>query len=83
MPFYLQMSKNLTQQRDIYDTVIFRFLQIFYGLNIYIWTFFVDEQCELKIKQFFDIIRTIYFKTDKIHFKRRLFSLFYAYSLRL
>ena len=29
MPFYLQMSKNITQQRDIYDTVIFRFLQIF------------------------------------------------------
>ena len=37
MPFYLQMSKNLTQQRDIYDTVIFRFLQIFYGLKIYIY----------------------------------------------
>ena len=33
MPFYLQMSKNITQQRDIYDTVIFRFLQIFYGLT--------------------------------------------------
>ena len=32
MPFYLEMSKNITQQRDIYDTVIFRFLQIFYGL---------------------------------------------------
>ena len=31
MPFYLQMSKNITQQRDIYDTVIFRFLQFFYG----------------------------------------------------
>ena len=30
MPFYLQMSKNITQQRDIYDTVIFRFLQISY-----------------------------------------------------
>ena len=29
MPFYLQMSKNITQQRDIYDTVTFRFLQIF------------------------------------------------------
>ena len=29
MPFYLYMSKNITQQRDIYDTVIFRFLQIF------------------------------------------------------
>ena len=37
MPFYLQMSKNISQQRDIYDTVIFRFLQIFYGLNIYIY----------------------------------------------
>ena len=32
MPFHLQMSKNITQQRDIYDTVIFQFLQIFYGL---------------------------------------------------
>ena len=29
MPFYLEMSKNITKQRDIYDTVIFRFLQIF------------------------------------------------------
>ena len=36
MPFYLEMSKNTTQQRDIYDIVIFRFLQIFYGLYIYI-----------------------------------------------
>ena len=34
MPFYLEISKNTTQQRDIYDMVIFRFLQIFYGLNI-------------------------------------------------
>ena len=34
MPFYLQMSKNISQQRDIYDTVIFRFLQIFHGLTI-------------------------------------------------
>ena len=31
MPFYLEMSKNITKQRDIYDTVTFRFLQIFYG----------------------------------------------------
>ena len=23
MPFYLEMSKNVTQQRDIYDAVIF------------------------------------------------------------
>ena len=37
MPFYLGMSKNITQQGDIYDTVIFRFLQIFYGPNIYIY----------------------------------------------
>ena len=34
MPFYLEMSKNITQQRDIYDKVIFRFLQIFYGLTM-------------------------------------------------
>ena len=27
MPFYLEMPKNITQQGDIYDTVIFRFLQ--------------------------------------------------------
>ena len=30
MPFYLEMSKNVTQQQDIYDTVMFRFLQIFF-----------------------------------------------------
>ena len=36
MPFYLEMSKNITKQRDIYDTVIFRFLQIFYGLYVFI-----------------------------------------------
>ena len=29
MPFYLQMSKNITPQRDISNTVIFRFLQIY------------------------------------------------------
>ena len=34
MPFDLEMSKNTTQQRDIYDIVIFRFLQIFYGLTM-------------------------------------------------
>ena len=34
MPFYLEMSKNITQQRDIYDNVILRFLQIFYGLKM-------------------------------------------------
>ena len=34
MPFYLQMSKDTTQQRDIYDTVIFQFLQIFYRLTM-------------------------------------------------
>ena len=34
MPFYLEMSKNTTQQRDINVIVIFRFLQIFYGLTI-------------------------------------------------
>ena len=33
MPFYIQMSKNITQQRDNYDAVILRFLQIFYGLK--------------------------------------------------
>ena len=39
MPFYLQMLKNITQQRDIYDTVIFRFLQIFYRLNIHTYIY--------------------------------------------
>ena len=34
MPFYLQMSKNITQQRDVYDTVIFRFFQNLYGLTM-------------------------------------------------
>ena len=34
MPFYLEMSKNTTQQRDIDDIVIFRFLQIFYRLRM-------------------------------------------------
>ena len=34
MPFDLEVSKNKTQQRDIYDIVIFRFLQIFYGLTM-------------------------------------------------
>ena len=34
MPFYLEMSKNTTQQRDIYDIVILRFLPIFYGLTM-------------------------------------------------
>ena len=34
MPFYVEMSKNTTQQRDIYDIVMFQFLQIFYGLTM-------------------------------------------------
>ena len=34
MPFSLEMSKNISQQRDIYDSVLFRFLQIFYGLTM-------------------------------------------------
>ena len=34
MPFYLEMPKITTQQRDIHDIVIFRFLQIFYGLTM-------------------------------------------------
>ena len=34
MPFYLEMSKNATEQQDIHDIVIFRFLQIFYGLTM-------------------------------------------------
>ena len=34
MPFFLEMSKNTTQQRDIYDIVIFRLLQILYGLTM-------------------------------------------------
>ena len=34
MPFYLEMLKNTTQQPVLYDIVIFRFLQIFYGLTM-------------------------------------------------
>ena len=34
MPFYLEMSKNASEQRDIHDIAIFRFLQIFYGLTM-------------------------------------------------
>ena len=34
MPFYLEMSKNATEQQDIHDIVILGFLQIFYGLTI-------------------------------------------------
>ena len=34
MSFSLEMSKNTTQQRVINDIVIFRFLQIFYGLTM-------------------------------------------------
>ena len=39
------MSKNLTQQRDIYETVIFRFLQIYIYIHIYnrLTTFTVDD----------------------------------------
>ena len=34
MDFCLKMSKITTQQRDIYDIVTFRFLQIFYRLTM-------------------------------------------------
>ena len=29
MPFYLEMSKNTTQQRDIYDIVIYIYIDIY------------------------------------------------------
>ena len=29
MPFYLEMSKNITQQRDIYDIYIYIYLYIY------------------------------------------------------
>ena len=29
MPFYLEMSKNITQQRDIYDTVKYVYIYIY------------------------------------------------------
>ena len=48
MPFYLQMSKNVTQQRDIYDTVIFQFLQIFYGQSVYILYVYLNKLYILK-----------------------------------
>ena len=41
------MSKNITQQRDIYDTVIFRFLQILYMIYIYIY---IDQNLKIKRK---------------------------------
>ena len=28
MPFYLEMSKNITKQRDIYDTVIYCYISL-------------------------------------------------------
>ena len=34
MYIYIYIYIYITQQRDIYDTVIFRFLQIFYGLTM-------------------------------------------------
>ena len=50
MPFYLEMSKNITKQRDIYDTVklsllivsisrclvIYIYIYIYIYINIYI-----------------------------------------------
>ena len=39
MPFYLEMSKNITKQRDIYDTVIFRFLNVSLFSYIYIYIY--------------------------------------------
>ena len=40
MPFYLQMSKNITQQRDIYDTVyiyiyVYILLKVCVQANVY------------------------------------------------
>ena len=36
MPFYLEMSKNITKQRDIYDTVnIFMISYLWYSKYIY------------------------------------------------
>ena len=35
MPFYLEMSKNITKQRDIYDTVMSRCLVIYIYIYIY------------------------------------------------
>ena len=35
MPFYLEMSKNITKQRDIYDTVTFINIYIYIYVNIY------------------------------------------------
>ena len=34
MPFYLEMSKNATEQQHIHDIIIYRILQIFYGLTM-------------------------------------------------
>ena len=54
MPFYLQMSKNITQQRNIYDTVIFRFLQIFYGVRIHIYIYTIINKLYIR-RQYLEI----------------------------
>ena len=33
MPFYLEMSKNITQQRDIYDTVKYIYIYMHHHFN--------------------------------------------------
>ena len=69
MPFYLEMSKNITKQRDIYDTVIFRFLQIFYGL-IYIYIYAYIYTCIY-----------IHIYTDSIHIYIYNIYMSYIYML--
>ena len=44
MPFYLEMSKNITKQRDIYDTVsllsyIYIYIDIYICIYIYIYMY--------------------------------------------
>ena len=52
MPFYLEMSKNITKQRDIYDTFIettrhlsSRCLVIY--IYIYIWDMFFETPANI------------------------------------
>ena len=43
MPFYLEMSKNITKQRDIYDTVIYIYIfMILLYIQIYIYIYIIN-----------------------------------------
>ena len=37
MPFYLEMSKNITKQRDIYETFIYIYIYIYVYVYVYVY----------------------------------------------